>query len=78
MNNYYYTKYIKVKQIIKNKMVLGNITLTSHAYGYKVQLHYFNVPGYVINELFNTEQKAMSFFEKTYTEITNNIKRTEE
>ena len=62
------TRYICVKQIKKDGKVVGDLTLTGHAWGFKVQLHYFDTPGYKIDETFQSESKAMTFFNKTYEE----------
>lgn len=65
----YYTPYIKVKQIKKDGKVIGDLTLTAHVYGYAVKLHYFDRPGYAVNEIIPTETKAVRFFDKTYEEV---------
>ena len=62
------TRYICVKQVKKDGKVAGDLTLTGHAWGFKVQLHYFDTPGYVVDETFQSETKARAFFNKTYEE----------
>ena len=62
------TRYIRVKQVKKAGKVVGNLTLTGHAWGFKVQLHYFDTPGYKVDETFQSEAKAQAFFTKTYEE----------
>lgn len=66
----YYIPQLKCKQIVKEKKVLGNILLLHYAYGYVVQLHYYGTPGYAVNKVFPTQEKAESFFDKTYEEAT--------
>ena len=62
------TRYISVKQVKKDGKVAGILTLTGHAWGFKVLLHYFDTPGYKIDETFQSESKARAFFDKTYKE----------
>ena len=65
----YYNPQLKFKQITKDKKVIGNLLLTHKAYGYVVDLHYFDTPGYAISETFPTQEKAERFFDKTYKEV---------
>lgn len=67
------TKYYCVKQIKKDGHVIGNLILIGRAYGYIVQLHYYNRPGYVINKQFNSIEKAENFFRETWEELKNEI-----
>ena len=67
------TKYYTIKQIKKNGHVIGNLILIGKACGYIVQLHYFDRPGYVINEQFDSMGKAENFFRKTWEELKNEI-----
>lgn len=60
------TKYYNVKQIKKDGHVVGDLILIGRTYGFIVQLHYHNVPGYPINEQFDTMTKAEKFFNKTW------------
>jgi len=62
------TKYYRVKQIIKDKKCIGNLILIGRQYGYIVQLHYFAVPGYAINETYETITKAERRFNKILSE----------
>lgn len=62
------TKYYHVKQIKKDGHVVGDLILIGRTYGYIVQLHYYNCPGYVINEQFNSIEKAEAFFRKASEE----------
>ena len=62
-------RYISVKQAYKNGKYAGTLTLTGHAWGFKVQLHWFDTPGYPINETFQSETEAKAFFNKTYEEV---------
>ena len=63
------TRYICVKQIKKDGKVAGYLALTGHSYGFKVQLHYFDSPGYKVDETFQSETNATAFFNKTYEEV---------
>lgn len=65
----YYNPQLKVKQIIQNGKVVGNLILTHRAYGYHIQLHYFNKPGYAIDKYFPTEEKARFHFDRIVTEV---------
>lgn len=64
----YYNPQLKVKQITKDKKAIGSLLLTHRAYGYVVELHYFDRPGYAVSESFTTQDKAERFFDKTYEE----------
>ena len=57
------TKYYKVKQIIKSGRCVGDLILIGRAYGYIVQLHYYDVPGYKYNQTFDTMTQAERFFD---------------
>lgn len=65
----YYNPQLKVKQIIKDGKAVGYMILTHRAYGYNVQLHYFDMAGYAIDKYFPTEEKARFFFDRTASEI---------
>ena len=65
----YYNPQLKFKQIVKDGKVVGNLLLTHRAWGYVVELHYFNQPGYAVKESFDTEERAVRFFDKTYEEV---------
>ena len=65
----YYNPQLKVKQVIKNGKVVGNLILMHKAYGYNVQLHYFDMAGYAIDKYFPTEEKARSYFDRTVSEV---------
>lgn len=65
----YYNPQLKLKQITKDKKVIGTLLLTHKAYGYTVDLHYFTTPGYAVQEVFPTQEKAERFFNKTYEEV---------
>ena len=72
------TKYYKVKQILENGKCIGNIVLIGRCYGYIVQLHYFNIPGYKINKCFSNIFHAENYFYKVLKEETQNNKNTED
>lgn len=59
----YNVRYLKVKQIIKNGKVIGILTMTEKAYGIVIQLHYFDIPGYKVNETFTDPNKAYKYFD---------------
>lgn len=65
----YYNPQLKVKQIIKNGKVVGSMILTHRAYGYNIQLHYFDTAGYTIDKYFPTEEKARYHFDRIASEI---------
>ena len=56
------TKYYHVKQIKCGGHVVGILTLTGRVYGFIVQLHYFDVPGYKVNRVFNSMAAAERFY----------------
>lgn len=62
------TKYFRVKQIIKDGRVAGDLVLIGRQYGYIVQLHYFDTPGYKVNETFNSLVKAENRFDSVLKE----------
>lgn len=62
------TKYYRVKQIKKGGRIAGDLILIGRAYGYIVQLHYFDTPGYNVNKTFDSIAKAESYFNKVYAE----------
>lgn len=57
------TKYYRVKQIKKGGRVAGNLYLIGRQYGYIVQLHYFNTPGYKVNKTFDSLAQAEKYFD---------------
>ena len=57
------TKYYRVKQIIRNGRVVGTLILICRVYGYIVQLHYYDTPGYKVNDVFVSIDKAERFFD---------------
>ena len=57
------TKYYRVKQIKKGGRVAGNLILIGRQYGYIVQLHYFNIPGYKANKTFDSLAQAEKYFD---------------
>jgi len=57
------TQYYRVKQIIKNGRVVGDLILIGRVYGYIVQLHYYDMPGYKVNNVFVSIDKAERFFD---------------
>ena len=57
------TKYYRVKQIKKDGRVAGNLILIGRQYGYIVQLHYFNMPGYKVNKSFDSLAQAENYFD---------------
>lgn len=57
------TKYYRVKQIKKTGKVVGNLCLIGRAYGYIVQLHYFDIPWYKVNQVFDSMVKAERYFD---------------
>lgn len=65
----YYNPQLKVKQIIQNGKVVGNMILTHMAYGYTVKLHYFDRSGYAIDQCFHTQEKAVYYFDKIAKEL---------
>ena len=73
MNNklYYYSNYLKVKQIKQNGEIVGYLTMTEKAYGIVIQLHYFNSPGYKINETFTDPYKAYKYFDSVLHDMRN-------
>lgn len=62
------TKYYRVKQIIKDGRVAGDLVLIGRQYGYIVQLHYFDTPGYKVNESFNSLVQAENRFDSVLKE----------
>lgn len=58
------TKYYRVEQVKKAGRVAGNLILIGRVYGYIVQLHYFNTPGYKVDKCFDSFSKAESFFDE--------------
>ena len=62
------TKYFRVKQIKKDGRVAGNLVLVGRQYGYIVQLHYFDTPGYKVNETFNSLVQAENRFDSVLKE----------
>ena len=62
-------KYYHVKQIIRSGKCVGYLAMIGKAYGYIVQLHYFNRSGYPINETFDTQRKAEHFYNETIKEL---------
>lgn len=62
------TKYYHVKQIVKNGKCIGDLILIGRQYGYIVQLHYYAVPGYAINETYETITQAERRFNKILSE----------
>lgn len=57
------TKYYRVEQIKKSDRVAGNLILIGRVYGYIVQLHYFNTPGYKVDKCFDSFSKAEKCFD---------------
>lgn len=57
------TKYYRVKQIKKGGRVAGHLILIGRQYGYIVQLHYFNMPGYKVNKTFDSLAQAEKYFD---------------
>lgn len=68
MNNKlcYNVRYLKIKQITKNGKVIGDLCMTEKAYGIVIQLHYFNTPGYKVNETFTDPNKAYKYFDSVF------------
>ena len=62
------TKYYRVKQIKNDGRIVGDLLLIGRAYGYIVQLHYFDTPGYKVDKSFDSIAKAESYFNKVYAE----------
>lgn len=62
------TNYYRVKQIKKGGRIAGDLLLIGRAYGYIVQLHYFDTHGYKVNKTFDSIAKAESYFNKVYAE----------
>jgi len=60
------TKYYRVKQIIRNGRVVGYLVLVGRVYGYIVQLHYYDTPGYKVNNAFDSIDKAERFFDDVF------------
>jgi hypothetical protein len=56
------TKYYRVEQVKQAGRVAGNLILIGRVYGYIVQLHYFNTPGYKVDKCFDSLDKAENFF----------------
>lgn len=67
------TKYFHTKQIKKNGKVIGYLTMIGRQYGFIVQLHFFDKPGYEINQTFCTEHEAEKFYTKTFKDVTNRV-----
>jgi len=63
------TRYICVKNAYRDGKYAGQLTLTGHAWGYQVQLHWNDTPGYPVNETFQSETKARAYFDKVYEEV---------
>ena len=63
------TRYIHVKQIKRNGAVIGNLCMLGRQYGYIIQLHYYAIPGYAINAVFESENKAERFFNRILAEV---------
>ena len=57
------TKYYSVKQTKREGRVAGNLILIGRQYGYIVQLHYFNMPGYKVNKTFDSLAQAEKYFD---------------
>lgn len=57
------TKYYRVKQIKRSGHVVGYLALIGRQYGYIVQLHYYDTPGYKINDIFDSIEKAENRFD---------------
>lgn len=57
------TKYYKLKQLKNNGIVSGYLSLIGRQYGYIVQLHFFGKPGYRIDKVFQSYEKAERFFD---------------
>lgn len=67
------TKYYRVKQILKNGKPAGNLELIGRQYGYIVQLHYYDTPGYKVNMTFESIGNAEEYYNKILkTEVENN------
>ena len=64
-----YTRYICVKSAYRDGKYAGLLTLTGHAWGYQVQLHWNDTPGYPVNETFQSETKARAYFDKVHEEV---------
>ena len=62
------TKYYRVKQIKKGGRIAGDLLLIGREYGYIVQLHYFDIPGYKVDKSFDSIAKAENYFDKVYAE----------
>lgn len=58
------TKYYRVKQVIKNGKPAGHLVLIGRQYGYIVQLHYYDTPGYKVNMTFESIESAAEYFNK--------------
>ena len=65
----YYNPQLKTRQIKQNGKVVGYMLLTHRAYGYNVQLHYFDRAGYEIDKYFPTPEKAELYCEKGFAEV---------
>ena len=63
------TRYICVKCAYRDGKYAGQLTLTGHAWGYQVQLHWNGEAGYPVNETFQRESAAKAFFDKVYEEV---------
>lgn len=68
MNNRlcYNPRYLSVKSIKKNGKVIGILTMVEKVYGIVIQLHYFDTPGYKINEIFTNPNKAYKYFNSVF------------
>jgi hypothetical protein len=67
------TKYYRVKQILKNRKPAGHLVLIGRQYGYIVQLHYYDTPGYKVNTTFEYIEDAAEYFNEILkTEVENN------
>ena len=62
------TKHYRVKQIRKDGSVAGDLVLIGRQYGYIVQLHYFDTPGYKVNETFDSLVQAENRFDSVLKE----------
>ena len=67
------TKYYRVKQILKSGKPAGHLVLIGRQYGYIVQLHYYDTPGYKVNTTFEYIEDAEKYFNEILkTEAKNN------
>lgn len=61
---------LKVKQIKQHGKVCGYVILLHYPYGYKVQLHFLEISGYIIDKCFPERWKAENYFDKVFSEYT--------